>query len=668
MKIYLILVTCFLTSLLQAQSQWASEVISVSSTLSNRSKQQYAPEQVLGKPDRLPFPGNATNAWSPASDDGGVEYIHVAFSKAQIIQQIAIAENNAPGAITKITVFDSLNKSAVVYENPNPSATGELGRMFYAFFQPTVFKVKSVKVELNTAAVPGSNQIDAIGISSAKDSLKAQINLAQQPKENPKIENLGTAINSKTDDLCPVISPDGKTLYYTRQGHPENIPPVTNQDIWQAAINPDNTFSPAVNIGAPLNNKDNSSLCSITPDGQRALLLNVYHPDGSMEKGVSIVQKDGQNWGFPQKVNIPNFYNDNMYGEYCLSNSGKVLLMTLERKDSEGSKDIYVSFQNDAGEWSEPLHTGNVINTPESEASPFLSADERTLYFATRGFSGYGKNDFYMTRRLDESWTKWSEPQNLGPFINTPEWEGYLSIPASGNFAYFVSYSNSMGASDIFRISLPDNLRPTPVTLLSGRVLHKRTNEPLHAKITYKNLTTGKTFGEAFSDSISGSFMVSLPAGFKYAVYAEKDDFYPQTEVIDLTKLKSYQEVSKTLLMEPLTVGSTARLNNVFFDFNKASLKQESMVELNILIQLMQSKPGMKVTIQGHTDDVGDNAYNLDLSKKRAKTVRDYLISKGIAADRILSEGYGETRPVQKGTDEISRQMNRRVEFEILAL
>ena len=377
---------CLLTDGISAQSQWASSVIGYSSVSASGTKKQYKPEQVLGKPNKLPATGSATTAWSPLNDDGGTEYIHVAFSKAQKAQQIAVAENFNPGSISKIEAYDSLGTSYLIYENTSPQAIlNTQGRMFHHFFPMTNYAVKSVKITLNTLAVPGSNQLDAIGISSSTDSLKALINLVKSTETVEDKVNLGEMINSATDDLLPVISPNGKTLYFTRQSHPQNIAPVSNQDIWFSSINEKGEFSAAQNIGAPLNNSENSATTSITPDGQRMLVLNVYNPDGTMEKGVSISHFNGTTWGFPQKVIIDSFYNDNIYGEYILSNSGRFLIMTLERNDSEGSKDMYVSFIKADGTWTAPKRMGNLLNSAESETSPFsLRRRTNALFFFER--------------------------------------------------------------------------------------------------------------------------------------------------------------------------------------------------------------------------------------------------------------------------------------------
>jgi outer membrane protein OmpA-like peptidoglycan-associated protein len=288
------------------------------------------------------------------------------------------------------------------------------------------------------------------------------------------------------------------------------------------------------------------------------------------------------------------------------------------------------------------------------------------LYFSSKGHPGYGSNDMYVSTRLDDSWTNWSEPLNLGSSINTVGWDAYFSVPANGEYAYFVSYTNSIGKGDVFRQKLPTSAKPAPVVLISGRVLHEKTKQPLRAKIIYENLSDGTIVGEAYSDSITGEFKIILPAGKKYGIGANKNGFFSVSENIDLTKLNEYQEIKKDLLMVPIEVGSVARLNNIFFDLNKSTLTSDSYNELKKLIKVLNTYPNMKIEIGGHTDNVGSETYNLDLSNKRAKSVYDYLISKGVSSSRLTYKGYGKSKLILNGDSEEANQINRRVEFLIL--
>lgn len=651
-----------------AQVEWAKEVIGFSSEKGSSSYPgQLMAKEILGKPSIMVPQVNNGCAWAPLQDDNvQPEWIHLKFNPIKC-QQIAVLESNNPGSISKIWFYDNAGKEYLIYENSTPKAEGTASKLFIHTFPLTTYAVVSVKIQLNTAAVPGENQLDAVALSSSSTPIEVKINTSSEFLSDYKPENLGQNVNSTTEDLCPVISPDGKSLYFIRQSHPNNIGNINNQDTWLSTLDVSGAPSLALNVGSPLNNGDNNGLVSITPDGQKALMINVYLPDGTMEKGVSMATKVNGEWTLPVKVNIEDFYNDNMYGEYFLLSSGNAIIMTVQRKEGYGAKDLYISFLKD-GIWTKPLNMGKDLNTAASETSPFLAADGVTLYFSTKGRPGYGGNDMFVSRRLDDSWTKWSEPQNLGPSLNTPTFDAYYSIPANGEYAYFVSYQNSLGGADIFRMKLPQALRPKPVVLIKGRVLNAETGLPIGAKIAYEDLTKDKIVGEALSDGVTGEYSIILPSGATYGFLGNADGYFAVSENLDLSKLSQYKEITRDIKLVPLKKGQTIRLNNIFFDTGKFTLRKESRSELARLIKLLKENPTMKIEIQGHTDDVGADADNLTLSKNRAKAVYDYLIKNGIEASRLISKGFGETKPLVANSSAENRQMNRRVEFVIIEL
>lgn len=647
--------------------QWAKRVVGFSSEYTNAALPlQYNAIQILGKPTRYPAFGSTACAWSPAGEDNAAsaEWIHVAYESPIQIQQVVIAENFNAGCVTRVELVDETGSQHTVYDNSAPAPIPVNGRWNYIFMDRTAYKVSSVKVTLNTALLKGYEQIDAIGIVDSRDSVKLEMNVVKGSAVTSEREDLGDAINSPTDELAAVISYDNKTLYFTRQSHPQNIPPIDNQDAWFSTQDADEKFSQAQGVAAPINNSENNSVASITPDGQTLLLLNVYNPDGSMGTGVSLARKEGDRWGLPQKVEIKNFYNKNRYGEYNLSASGKIMLMTIQRDDGLGSKDIHVSFRQDDGTWSEPKNLGSTLNTPESESSSFLAADGRTLYYSTSGLPGYGRNDVFVTQRLDDTWENWSEPQNLGPDLNTPQWDAYYTFTADGKYVYFVSGGRN-GSSDIFRKKLPEGARPDPVVILKGKVLDAKTKQPLAASISYQNLVTNKNLGIANSNSIDGQYSIVLQSGNNYEFLANAANYYPISDNIDLSKLHEFREITRDLYLAPIEKGLAIRLNNLFFDFNKAELKKESFPELNRLADLLKNNPSMKIEIAGHTDNVGTDAYNNPLSMKRAQAVLVFLTSKGIPPTRLSAKGYGKTKPLQTGDSEEIRKLNRRVEFTI---
>lgn len=483
-------------------------------------------------------------------------------------------------------------------------------------------------------------------------------------------ENLGSAINTSFDELLPIISADGKTLYFCRQGDTLNTGALRwkrDQDIWYSELKDDGTWTPAKNIGKPLNNFNPNGVLSVSPDGNSLLLFGVYNEKGTPEKGVSVSHRGISGWTKPKKLIIKNDYNLDRGAQYSISSDGKILFMSLTREDSKGKRDLYASFLQSGGVWGEPMNLGDDLNTKFEDGSPFLAPDGVTLYFSSEGHGGYGSSDIFYTTRLDDSWTKWSAPVNLGPDINTAKRDYHYRIPASGDYAYFVSEEYSFGGRDIFRIKLTDKLKPKPVVLVSGRVRNSKTGEPIEAKVFYEILPDGKEAGVARSEPLMGKYKIILPLGLKYGFRAEANGFISVNDYLDLSQYEQYAELIRDLELTPIEEGEKIRINNIFFDYAIADLKKESYPELERITKTLTQYPDMVFEISGHTDSIGAPAYNKTLSERRAGAVKMFFIKKGINPDRIISIGLGETRPIASNSTEEGRRLNRRVEFKIIS-
>jgi OmpA-OmpF porin, OOP family len=342
------------------------------------------------------------------------------------------------------------------------------------------------------------------------------------------------------------------------------------------------------------------------------------------------------------------------------------MIMAVEEADSYGGRDLYVSFLQSNGKWSTPLNMGPDVNTADEESAPYLAADDKTLYFSSKGYVGYGAMDIYVTRRLDDTWTKWSTPENLGPLINTERDDSFFNIPPTGEYGYF-SRDFTRNNMDIFRFKLPDEHQPSPVVTIKGKVYNARNDQPMSAKIIYESLPDGRQVGSIDSDPQTGEFQILLPAGGMYGYTAEARDFITENASVDLTHVKDFQERTENLRLEPLVKGAVVRLNNVFFDFNKHELKPASIPELRRLMKIMDDNPNLKIQIAGHTDNVGRPEDNMVLSELRAKAVENYLVSNGVSTSRVSSVGFGQTRPIAPNDRELGgRDVNRRVEFVIV--
>ena len=642
--------------------RYATRVVEVSSESGSK---QYAAQRILGRPDAMPQGGESPSSWMPKSAKSSSDHIQVAFETPMKIMQVAVFENLNPGSIKFIYLVDAKGNLHKVYTGTPGSITEEI-RVLRKTFSLTKYEVTGVRIEIAPSKVNGNVQIDAIAISDSDAPIEAKINMAPDSEFGSRPENLGANINSEYSEVLPVISPDGKTLFFVRDDHPDNTGRHENIDIWYATLNTNGEWSVAENIGPPLNNKAHNFVNSVTPDGNMLLLGNQYFKSGLTENGASVSFKEKDGWSFPVNLDIVNYYSHNEFTEFNLSNDGKAILMTLERDEGQGGRDIYVSFRLDEYKWSEPMNLGSQVNTPGDETSPFLAADGTTLYFATNGKSTYGKHDVFFSKRIDSTWQNWTEPLNLGPDINTAGADAYYTIPAAGDYAYFVSTANSYGRSDIFRIKLPEAVQPDPVVLIYGNVYNKRTMEPLGAKILYEILPGGREAGIARSQTESGEYKIVLPYGKNYGFRALAEGFISENDNLDLTEVAEYKEIKKDLYLAPIEIGEIVRLNNIFFDYDKATLRSESYPELDRVVDFLSTNSKVEIELSGHTDSKGSDDYNMTLSQNRANAVVDYLIERGVNKDRLISKGYGKTKPVATNETDEGRQFNRRVEFEIL--
>ncbi|MEZ5003252.1 MAG: OmpA family protein [Chitinophagales bacterium] len=496
------------SNLSHAQEQWASSVVKYSSQAGYKA---YAAKQVLGPPNALQAGKNAV-AWAAQGANTGIEYIVVEFDQPSKVKQIAIWENFNPGAIFQINLIDTDGREHQVYEQNKPEKVMQTARMFRHFIKLTSYDVKGLKLVLNTAEVFGLNQIDAIGISSSETPMNPRINNPKDKTFVGKPENLGYEVNSQSPDLLPLISVDGQTLYFARKNHPENTGPQLKDDIYVSYKNKKSLWTTARNIGPPLNDEYNNFVCAVNPDGTEVLISGKY----DQGEGLYRTSLNNGTWSKPKKIYIESYVNKSPFVCYHVSPDMKYLVIAMEDQATYGDMDLYVSFLKSDGSYTKPKNLGPTINTAGTEPSIFLSADSKTIYFASDGHPGYGAYDMYMSRRLDNSWSRWSEPVNLGDQINSDDWDLYYTVPADGEYAYYSSAKNSYGESDLYRIKLPKDVRPEPVAILKPSYVNVNTNTPI-ANLEKKNQA------------------IIVNDDSKLNLYEEIKGFYPVNESEDLS-------------------------------------------------------------------------------------------------------------------------------------
>jgi outer membrane protein OmpA-like peptidoglycan-associated protein len=656
--------------------QWADKVLEFSSEL---TAGQYAAEQALGKPNVLPAGGQSPSSWAPDLPNHK-EFLKLGFSNPINIQQVAVAESHNPSAIFRVLAYDPAGKE---YElmTLNPQVIPLKGRMLNIFVEKTPYKVAAIKLEFDGAAVGDYFGIDAVAISDSKYAIIPDIPKPQLLASGITIEGLDKNVNSEYSEYNPLLSPDGKTLYFSRKNHPENIGGITDkEDIWYSELDSTGHWKLAQNL-TPLNNPGPNFInyiSSVTPDGKSAIVLlgNQYNDRGKMLAGVSVSTNVGGTWTKPQALSIKDDYNFNEKVNYFMANNRRTLLMSVEREDSEGDRDLYVSFLEPDSTWTKPLNLGSIINTASEESSPFLAADDKTLYFSSKGFSGYGSSDIYMSKRLDDSWTNWSDPENLGPEINSPQEDLFFNIPANSEYAYY-SRGVTEGNTDIYRVKLPILNSPELWVTVKGKLVDGKTGMPIAAKIIYERLPDGKEAGVTQTNPVTGEYEIRLPAGYQYGVRAEAKDHISENQNLDLRNVQGNQVIDhRDFKLNPLEIATIAAvsieenatiiLNNIFFDFDSHVLKPNSQPELNRIVTLMKERAGMQVEIMGHTDSTGPDVYNLGLSERRAKSVTKYLVDNGVSSSRITTSFFGEAKPAVDNSTAENRRKNRRVEFKII--
>lgn len=579
---------------------------------------------------------------------------------------------NAGGNWTKLDNFNNfgVNLRANLFINPSdqlPVMFG-VGTYWNINFRKHDFSV--LNEEFNTNAGDLESFASHAGF---KFSVFYKLGKPEESKEYPTfdqevIASTEKTINTKYTEINPMVSPDGKKIYFTREDHPLNTYGAMNtQDIWVADISNGFESAQAKHMDKPFNRSYKNSVYGLSPDGSTMMIKGVYK-DGKYEgAGMSIVYKTKDGWSVPKKVEVKNFakYSKGKYEGGFLSGDNKTIIMYMTPKNNASETDLYVSFKKEDGTFTEPQLLGN-LNTSKSEATPFLASDNKTLYFASDRSGGEGNFDIWMSKREDDSWTKWSEPVNLGDEINTSGFDAYYSVDASGKWGYMVTTKNSKGLEDIKRFELKEEVQPDPVVLIRGKVFDAKTKEPLTSTIEYEGLTDGKKYGFTRTNPETGQYTIVLPYGVNYSFNAQAEGFIPVSDNIDLTQIGEYKEITRDLYLVPIEVGSTVRLNNIFFETSSAGLKKESFVELNRVIRILSQNSEMEIEVSGHTDNVGNKSYNEELSQKRAQSVVNYLKENGVNESRLVAKGYGMDKPVADNDTEEGRAENRRVEFTIL--
>lgn len=477
-------------------------------------------------------------------------------------------------------------------------------------------------------------------------------------------KNLGPSVNTDQYEYFPVLTADEQTLVFTR--NQRQSAGMDYQEDFYISFSDGGDWAQAVNLGKPINTDDNEGAQTITADGKQLFFIGCNRKTGLGSCDIYRSLRNGKNWGTPENLGSP-VNSSKWESQPSISADGKTLYFVSNRPGGLGGMDIWVTQLAPNGEWTIPRNLGEPINTPFSEETPFIHPDGKTLYFTSNGHVGMGEKDIYVTRM--DSVGVWSTPQNLGYPINTWNDEQGLFVAASGENAYFSSdREGGLGKLDLYSFKLYDEVRPTRVTYVKGKVVDKVTGKPLAAKFELIDIETSEVVIESGSDPINGSFLVTLPVDHSYALNVSKDQYLFYSEHFSLPK---EHDISKPYRMDvqlqPIKYGEKVVLKNIFFETASYDLLPESQVELNKLVAFMVNNPTIKIEIGGHTDNVGKPEDNQLLSENRSRSVRTYLIENGISEDRMQYMGYGQEQPVDTNETPEGRANNRRTEFKVLS-
>jgi outer membrane protein OmpA-like peptidoglycan-associated protein/tetratricopeptide (TPR) repeat protein len=508
-------------------------------------------------------------------------------------------------------------------------------------------------------------KLNAVNRMWAEKMLK-DCDFAKEAMKNPvniKPINMGNGINTEADESMPSLTADDKYLYFTRHfgtgiGEDEDI---------YVSVNTGAGFGEAKSVGTTINTEMFiEGAQSVSPSGKYLFFTSADRQDGVGRADIYISRKTGDNWERPN--NLGNVINSPGWdGQPCISADGRTLFFSSVKATGRGGSDIYMSTLGADGRWGTPQNLGVNINTQYDEMRPFIHPDGKTLYFSSTGHPGMGNFDFFVSTLQDDG--SWGAPKNLGYPINTPGDDLGIFVSTNGQNAYFASeQKDSKGQMDIYTFEMPDVVRPNVVTYVKGIVYDKETKKPLKTNIQIYDLSTGKVFSTLTSDAVNGEFLTTLPAGKNYACQILQDGYLFYSENFSLEEVKDSKPYKLNIQLSPLKVGQVVVLNNIFYDPNLFSLKEESKTEMNTILDLLKKNPTLKIEIGGHTDNTGSDYKNQILSENRAKAVFEYLMENEIAESRVTYKGYSSTKPVSTNDTEEGKAKNRRTEITITGI
>ncbi len=541
-------------------------------------------------------------------------------------------------------------------------------KKLFCFILVTLTTNFQVKSQINDSMKDTITNI--IKVQENSDSMKTAItNKSQENTDSVKITtiNIGTAINTPFSEYAPIISADGAMMIFTSKRPTLKKDSTKNaqgmENIYVSYLN-DTTFkwTQAKMLGATINQpgRDNSAI-ALSNDGQR-LLLYKGEPNGNIYSSAL----KGEEWSEPVKLPKP-INSDYHESSASIAPDGQTIYFVSDRKQGQGGLDIWVCRKDKNGNWTEAENLGATINTSKDEEGAFIHSDGKTLYFSSKGHNTKGGYD--ILKSVYEN-GKWNTPVNMGDAINTSDDDLFFVLTADSKKGYYSSIrGEGMGRKDIYEVTFTyssTKKNESRLTLFKGVVIDHDTFEPIGADMEIIDNDKNEIITTIKSNSLSGKFLVSLPAGKNYGIAVKREGYLFYSENFNMPDTTAYNVIDKNIPLQKLYVGNKITLKNIFYDNGKATLRNESVSEFDQLINLMKLNPTIKIEIDSYTDSEGTDEFNLTLSQARAQAVLDFLFSNGISKERMVAKGFGESYPLSSNDTEEGKQLNRRTEFKIV--
>ena len=511
------------------------------------------------------------------------------------------------------------------------------------------------------SANPGNKQQAAKAKKMLEKAEFATENIQRAVKLD--IQPLSPTVNIFKMQYFPVLTADKQKIIYTRRTGTE----LTHDEDLVISIRDDKgEWQSPESLSENINSQLNEGTSTISADGRTLIFTSCDRRNTEGTCDLYISYKNGTVWSEP--VNIgKNINSPHWDSQPSLSADGRILFFVSNRPGGKGEVDIWYSKLGLDQKWSKPVNAGETINTEGNEVSPFIHANNQTLFFSSDYHQGFGGYDIFKSEW--KGGTEFSQPENIGSPINTSEDQISIFITADGVDGYYSheSFTGNDRKSLIYTFKVPDTFKPQVVTnYVTGTVKNANTDAPLEASIELYDINKNELVNLVYSDSLSGEYLMVLPEGSKYALYVNKPGFLFESKAFNYKEKHEFDPVMVDFKLKPIGTGASTVLNNIFFDFDSYEIREESLTELRKVEKFLKINPRVRIEISGHTDAKGADEYNLELSKQRAKAVYEYLIRRGISDQQITYKGYGSQKPLVPNDTEEHRQMNRRIEFEIV--